>query len=259
MTKRKLNESPRDYNYKRQRKEKYLKWKSILVIQKFWRLNKNKRLRNKVFEIVKNCETPWHDLIIEKDFSNYKFLKEKNLNFIIVDLLCRIEDKLYKFKFEDFKLLVNFLELCKFDIVKLLNTRNKDYELYPVEVVTIFSKKGNTLYQLKDKINYLVSKGVDLNFGIKTKCWSLFHSLFTTYFEDNYDGKDKFKKIVSFLIESGATELNLLHGSVVKGTPLDMLDFDNDNDNDKLIKTKDGKKLYEFLMKKGFKSGYDLD
>ena len=95
------------------------------------------------------------------------------------------------------------------------------------------------------------------NFGKETGGWSLYHSLFSIYFKDNYDGKDKLKKIVSFLIESGAIELNLLHGSVVKGTPLDMLDFDNDND--KLIKTKDGKKLYEFLMKKGFKSADDLD
>lgn len=257
MTKRKLDKSPRDYNYKRQRKEKYLKLKSCLVIQKFLRTKKNRKLRKRIWEIVENCKRPWDNLDIEKDLSYYKFLKEENLNFIIVDLLLKTEDKLEEFEFDDFKLLLKFLELCKFDIVKLLNIRCEYYELYPVEVITIFSQKINTLDQLKYKINYLIGKGVNLNFGKETGGWSLYHSLFSIYFKDNYDGKDKLKKIVSFLIESGAIELNLLHGSVVKGTPLDMLDFDNDND--KLIKTKDGKKLYEFLMKKGFKSADNLD
>ena len=146
------------------------------------------------------------------------------------------------------------MELCKFDIVKLLNTRNKYYELYPVEVVTIFSQKINTFEQFKYKINYLLGKGVNLNFGKETGGWSLFHSLFSIYFNDNYDEKDKLKKIVLFLMDSGVTELNLLHGSEIKGSPLDMLDFDNDN----LRKTEDGKKLYEFLMEKGFKSAEKL-
>ena len=105
MTKRKLNESPRDYNYKRQRKEKYLKLKSSLVIQKFWRTKKNRKLRKRIWEIVENCKRPWDNLDIEKDLSYYKFLKEENLNFIIVDLLLKTEDKLEEFEFDELELL----------------------------------------------------------------------------------------------------------------------------------------------------------
>jgi len=253
MRKRKSN-NINDYNYKRQRIEKYSRLNSAIKLQKFWRIKKNRKLRKRIWEIVENCKRPWNNLDYENDLSNYKFLKETNLNFIIIDLLFRIEDKLEKFKFDDLKLFIKFLELCKFDIVKLLNTRNKYYELYPVEVVTIFSQKINTFEQFKYKINYLLGKGVNLNFGKETGGWSLFHSLFSIYFNDNYDEKGKLKKIVSFLIDNGVTELNLLHGSEIKGSPLDMLDFDNDN----LRKTEDGKKLYEFLMEKGFKSAEKL-
>ena len=267
MSKRKSN-NIKDYSYKRQRIKQYSRLNSVIKLQKFWRIKKNRKLRKRIWEIVENCKRPWDNLDIEKDLSYYKFLKEENLNFIIVDLLLKTEDKLEEFEFDDFKLLLKFLELCKFDIVKLLNIRCEYYELYPVEVIIIFSQKINTLDQLKYKINYLIGKGVNLNFGKVTGGWSLFHSLFSIYFNedlsdvvkkgtgssDNYKEKDKLKKIVSFLIDNGVTELNLLHGSEIKGSPLDMLDFDNDN----LRKTEDGKKLYEFLMEKGFKSAEKL-